>query len=122
METIWDIPKIPRYFPVSMQIRSTDNRLSLNDTTTMDNTVLIGNKPVMNYVLAVVTQFNAGNSEVIVKARGKAIVRAVDTAEIVTRQFLPNVVKQSVTTSTDQVEMDNGPSNVSCIQIILAKS
>ncbi|HJK03468.1 MAG TPA: DNA-binding protein Alba, partial [Methanocorpusculum sp.] len=74
----------------------------------MDNTVLIGNKPVMNYVLAVVTQFNAGNSEVIVKARGKAIVRAVDTAEIVTRQFLPNVVKQSVTTSTDQVEMDNG--------------
>ena len=88
----------------------------------MDNTVLIGNKPVMNYVLAVVTQFNAGNSEVIVKARGKAIVRAVDTAEIVTRQFLPNVVKQSVTTSTDQVEMDNVPSNVSCIQIILAKS
>ncbi len=88
----------------------------------MDNTVLIGNKPVMNYVLAVVTQFNAGNSEVIVKARGKAIVRAVDTAEIVIRQFLPNVVKQSVTTSTDQVEMDNGPSNVSCIQIILAKS
>ena len=88
----------------------------------MDNTVLIGNKPVMNYVLAVVTQFNAGNSEVIVKARGNAIVRAVDTAEIVTRQFLPNVVKQSVTTSTDQVEMDNGPSNVSCIQIILAKS
>ena len=88
----------------------------------MDNTVLIGNKPVMNYVLAVVTQFNAGNSEVIVKARGKAIVRAVDTAEIVTRQFLPNVVKQSVTTSTDQVEMDNGPSNVSCNQIILAKS
>ncbi|HJK82456.1 MAG TPA: DNA-binding protein Alba, partial [Methanocorpusculum sp.] len=55
----------------------------------MDNTVLIGNKPVMNYVLAVVTQFNAGNSEVIVKARGKAIVRAADTAEIVTRQFLP---------------------------------
>ena len=88
----------------------------------MDNTVLIGNKPVMNYVLAVVTQFNAGNSEVIVKARGKAIVRAVDTAEIVTRQFLPNVVKQSVTTSTDQVEMDNGPSNVSCIRFILAKS
>ena len=88
----------------------------------MDNTVLIGNKPVMNYVLAVVTQFNAGNSEVIVKARGKAIVRAVDTAEIVTSQFLPNVVKQSVTTSTEQVELDKGTSNVSCIQIIHTKS
>ncbi|MDU9376800.1 hypothetical protein McpSp1_14290 [Methanocorpusculaceae archaeon Sp1] len=88
----------------------------------MDNIVLIGNKPVMNYVLAVVTQFNADNAEVIVKARGKAIVRAVDTTEIVVRQFLPNVVKRSVTTSTDQVETDNGPSNVSCIEIILAKS
>ena len=41
----------------------------------MDNTVLIGNKPGMNYELAVVTQFNAGNSEVIVKARRIAIVR-----------------------------------------------
>ncbi len=88
----------------------------------MDNTVLIGNKPVMNYVLAVVTQFNNGMPEVIVKARGKAIVRAVDTVEIVIRQFLPNVVKRSVTTSTDQVMMDNGPSNVSCIEIILCKS
>ena len=88
----------------------------------MDNTVLIGNKPVMNYVLAVVTQFNAGNSEVIVKARGKAIGRAVDTDEIVTRQLLPNVVKQSVTTSTDPVEVDNGPANDSCLQIILATS
>lgn len=87
----------------------------------MDNTVLIGNKPVMNYVLAVITQFNAGNSEVIVKARGKAIVRAVDTTEIVVHQFLPNVVKESVATSTVQVEMDKGPSNVSCIEIILRK-
>ncbi|HJJ55876.1 MAG TPA: RNA-binding protein, partial [Methanocorpusculum sp.] len=45
----------------------------------MDNIVLIGNKPVMNYVLAVVTQFNSGNSEITIKARGRAIVRAIDT-------------------------------------------
>ncbi len=88
----------------------------------MDNIVLIGNKPVMNYVLAVVTQFNAGNAEVIVKARGKAIVRAVDAVEIVVRQFLPHVVKRSVSTSTDQIETDSGLSNVSCIEIILVKS
>jgi len=36
-----------------------------------DNVVFIGNKPVMNYVLAVVTQFNNGAAEVTVKARGK---------------------------------------------------
>ncbi len=45
-----------------------------------DNTVFVGNKPVMNYVLAVVTQFNNGADLVAIKARGKAISRAVDTA------------------------------------------
>ena len=36
-----------------------------------DNTVFVGNKPVMNYVLAVVTQFNNGASEVAIKAGAK---------------------------------------------------
>jgi DNA-binding protein len=35
-----------------------------------DNAVFIGTKPVMNYVLAVITQFNSGNSDVTLKARG----------------------------------------------------
>ena len=48
-----------------------------------ENIVYIGNKPVMNYVLAVVTQMNSGVTEVILKARGRAISRAVDVAEIV---------------------------------------
>ena len=52
-----------------------------------DNTVFIGNKPVMNYVLAVVTQFHGGAQEVIIKARGKAISRAVDAAEIALNRF-----------------------------------
>ncbi|MDD3071472.1 MAG: DNA-binding protein Alba, partial [Methanoculleus horonobensis] len=56
-----------------------------------DNTVFVGNKPVMNYVLAVVTQFNNGAEEVAIKARGKAISRAVDTAEIALNRFLANV-------------------------------
>jgi DNA-binding protein len=36
-----------------------------------ENTVFVGNKPVMNYVLAVVTQFNNGAEEVAIKARGQ---------------------------------------------------
>ena len=59
-----------------------------------DNTVFVGNKPVMNYVLAVVTQFNNGAEEVAIKARGKAISRAVDTAEIALNRFLDNVAKK----------------------------
>ena len=47
-----------------------------------DNTVYIGKKPTMNYVLAVATQFNSGTAEVIIKARGKSISKAVDVAEI----------------------------------------
>ena len=84
-----------------------------------DNVVFVGTKPVMNYCLAVVTQFNSGVDEVIIKARGKSIVRAVDTAELVTRQFLSNVVKKQVSISADTVETDAGTTNVSAIEIIL---
>lgn len=84
-----------------------------------DNVVFVGTKPVMNYCLAVVTQFNSGVDEVIIKARGKSIVRAVDTAELVTRQFLSNVVKKQVSISTDTVETDAGTTNISAIEIIL---
>ena len=52
-----------------------------------DNVVFIGKKGVMSYVLAVVTQFNNGVNEVVIKARGKAISRAVDVAEIVRQRL-----------------------------------
>ena len=50
-----------------------------------NNTIFVGSKPVMNYVLAVVTQFNEGSNSVVLRARGKAISRAVDAAEIAAR-------------------------------------
>jgi len=84
-----------------------------------DNTVFVGNKPVMNYVLAVVTQFSNGATEVIIKARGKAISRAVDTGEISLNRFLQGVRKKEVITSTEEIETDSGKTNVSSIEIIL---
>ena len=51
------------------------------------NVVYVGNKPVMNYVLACVTQLNQGADEIVVKARGRAISRAVDVAEILKNRF-----------------------------------
>ncbi|HON80881.1 MAG TPA: DNA-binding protein Alba [Methanoregulaceae archaeon] len=84
-----------------------------------DNTVFVGNKPVMNYVLAVVTQFNNGASEVAIKARGKAISRAVDTAEIALNRFLENVAKKEIFTSTEVIDTDSGKTNVSSIEIVL---
>jgi len=84
-----------------------------------DNIVFVGNKPVMNYVLAVVTQFNNGALEVIVKARGKSISRAVDATEIALNRFLQDVEKKSILTSTEIVDTENGKTNVSSIEIIL---
>jgi len=84
-----------------------------------DNTVFVGNKPVMNYVLAVVTQFNNGASEVAIKARGKAISRAVDTAEIALNRFLDGVNKKEIITSTEVIDTDSGKTNVSSIEIVL---
>jgi len=84
-----------------------------------DNTVFVGNKPVMNYVLAVVTQFNNGASEVAIKARGKAISRAVDTAEIDLNRFIENEEKKEIFTSTEVIDTDSGKTNVSSIEIVL---
>ena len=54
-----------------------------------DNTIFIGNKPFMNYVTGVVMQFTTKNeNEVLVKARGKFISRAVDVAEVAAKRFL----------------------------------
>lgn len=87
-----------------------------------ENTIFIGNKPVMNYVLAVVTQFN-DNDSVILRARGKAISRAVDTAEIVRNSFVKDAEVADIHISTEEVEnYNNEKTNVSIIQIKLEKS
>jgi len=87
-----------------------------------DNVVFIGNKEVMNYVLAVVTQFNEGSEEVVLKARGRAISRAVDAAEIVKNRFLPDVSIQDIETGTEEIENEEGDtSNVSTISITLGE-
>lgn len=87
-----------------------------------DNTVYVGSKPAMSYVLAVVTQFSEGNDTVHVKARGKAISRAVDVAEIVKSKFEEDASVEDIEIDTDQIETDEGDElNVSSIQIDLFK-
>ena len=59
-----------------------------------DNAVFIGNKPFMNYVTGVVVQFTTKSAgEVIIKARGKFISRAVDIAEVVMKRFLKDQIQ-----------------------------
>ncbi|MBU2617939.1 MAG: DNA-binding protein Alba [Euryarchaeota archaeon] len=85
-----------------------------------DNVVYVGNKPVMNYVLAAVTQFNDGANEVTIKARGRAISRAVDTAEVVRNRFMPDTQVKDIKIGTEKLEGEKGESiNVSSIEIFL---
>ena len=88
------------------------------------NAVLIGKKPVMNYVLACITVFHGGAKEVTVKARGRAISRAIDVVEVIRRRFLPDVKIASIGIGTDQIsprEEGSELTNVSTIEIILKR-
>ena len=89
-----------------------------------NNAVLIGRKPVMNYVLACITLFHGGAKEVIIKARGRAISRAVDVVEIAKRRFLPDVKVDKINIGTETLQIEdtrNGQMNVSTIDIILKR-
>jgi len=88
-----------------------------------ENIVFVGSKPVMNYVLAVVTQLNKKETDnVVIKARGRAISRAVDVAEIVRNKFVIDVSVQKISTSTETITRDdNSSANVSAIEITLAR-
>jgi len=88
---------------------------------TDDNIIYVGNKPVMNYVLAVVTQFNNGADEVLIKARGRAISRAVDVEQIAINRFLSDVATKKIETSTESLSTETGNTNVSAIEITVGK-
>jgi DNA-binding protein len=87
-----------------------------------DNVIFVGQKPPMSYVLAVVTQFNNnGFNEVIIKARGRAISTAVDTAEITRNRFVTDAKIKDIKIGTESVtnEEEGRTSNVSSIEITL---
>ncbi len=86
-----------------------------------NNVVYVGNKPVMNYVLAVVKEFNNGAAEVTIKARGRAISRAVDAVEVSKNRFVTDARVKDIRIGTEKIASENGESNVSIIEIVIAK-
>ena len=88
------------------------------------NVVFIGEKPFMNYVTGVVMQFTTQNSnEVIVKARGKFISKAVDVAEVASKRFLDSTVEVADIKigSEDFTNKEGKNVRVSFIEITLKK-
>jgi DNA-binding protein len=86
------------------------------------NTIYIGRKPVMTYVMAVMTAIRDKESEAVLMARGRAISTAVDVAEVVRNQFLSDLVVKDISIGTEELENEDGTlRNVSNIAITLVK-
>ncbi|MCE4623570.1 MAG: DNA-binding protein Alba [Caldisphaeraceae archaeon] len=90
--------------------------------------VRVGKKPVMNYVLAVLTTLMEQNiNAVVVKARGRNITKAVDTVEIVRSRFAKNVSIKNIDIGSHEITVNDPQTNqqrtrrVSSIEICLSK-
>jgi DNA-binding protein len=87
-----------------------------------DNFVFIGKKPLMSYVLAGLRQINEGDKTVVIKARGKAISRAVDVAEIIRNQFIQSATVDDIIIKTELLRSEDGrESRVSSIEIFMSR-
>ena len=90
-----------------------------------DNIIFIGMKPFMNYVTSVVVLFTTKNKkEVVIKARGKFITRAVDVAEVARKRFLEkeNLKIKDIKINSEEFEnKEKRKVNVSTIEITLSK-
>ena len=85
-----------------------------------ENSVFVGRRPTMNYVMAVMMILNKGE-DCTVKARGRAISHAVDICEILKNRFLKGTEYKEIRISTEQLKSEDGrENNVSSIEIVLS--
>lgn len=84
--------------------------------------VYIGRKPVMAYTMAVMTALRNEGEEVTLMARGRAISKAVDVAEVVRNQFIEGLQVKEISIGTEELENeDGGTRNISNMSIVLSK-
>jgi len=84
--------------------------------------VYVGKKAVMNYVSACLTLFHNGAKEVVIKARGKSISKAVDVVRILRENFIRNIKIENIEIGTEIIAGRNGkPLSLSTISIRLTR-
>ena len=87
-----------------------------------ESVVFVGSKPMMSYITACVTQLNRNPEELVIKARGRAISRAVDVAEVLRNRFMTDLKVRNITISTEQVKTAEGnTANVSALEVTLVR-
>ena len=96
--------------------------IDVNPVMEQANLVRIGKKPIMNYVVACVTLFNSGAEEVMVRARGQAITKAVETVLMLRNSFVKNLEIDDIRIGSEEVtRLDGTRGSISTIEIMLEK-
>jgi DNA-binding protein Alba len=89
--------------------------------TSPPNHIFVGKKPVMSYAMSAMVQL-AQSGDIVLKARGMVISRAVDVAEIVTKRLGNNTFEvRSIKIDTERLGEGEDIRNVSTIEIVVAK-
>lgn len=80
--------------------------------------VLVGKKPLANYLQAILTAVARGFNEVVLKARGRNISRAVDVSQLALRTVLRDFEVSSVNIGSEEIA---GGRRISTIEIRLRR-
>jgi DNA-binding protein len=83
--------------------------------------IIVGRKPVMRYALAVLTSFNRGSTEVVVRGRGRAVAKCVDVVNTLRRSFYKDLKVEDVRLGTEQLQLGDRTVNVSFIEIRISR-
>ena len=87
------------------------------------DTILIGKKPVMAYATAIMMHYQSGAKILTIRARGRAISRAVDVVEVVRRRFFAGkMLIKEVTIGTQAIGEGGDTRNVSTIDIKIERT
>lgn len=114
----------PSQFQQSNPEPSSETKVQDNKSNRDNNVIFIGEKPLINYVRGISVQLSVKKSpEVIVRARGKFISKAVDVVEVAKRRFLEKegFKIKDIKIASEEFEREGRKINVSTIDIVIGQ-
>ena len=88
-----------------------------------ETVVLVGKKPIVNYVLSIIEVFtNNPAADVVIKARGNAICKAVDAVSTVKNRYFRDVIVKSFKADYEEVKGEKGPVKLPAVEIVIGRS
>ena len=87
-----------------------------------ENMIIVGKKPISAYMLAIATHVTKGTKEIIIRAMGRNITKAVNIVNRARSSVAEAYKIGDVKIDTAEIELDGGRKrNVSVIEIKLKK-